>query len=184
MAAAIWCRVRLAALRGQVNHRAQGVFGRLREHPLSPADKLDLAIHFVGLYLFLIRILLSGFRVRPQGAAPSLTACTEETAMKFPLCRRGLQTVLVIGLVAGVLWSARAARTDDKPAPDKVAVERARTTVKMLDDLYKGFIVNITETYVRAKEKTPAARVAKKVFKYMEQKDGTRAGWWTPAALR
>lgn len=91
--------------------------------------------------------------------------------MKFPLPRHGLLVVLVAGSVAGVLLVARAGRSDDKPAPDKVAVERARTTVKMLDDVYKGFIVNITETYVRAREKTPAARVAKKVFKYMEKKD-------------
>jgi hypothetical protein len=86
--------------------------------------------------------------------------------VKSALLRRGLLGVLA----AGLLW-AGTGRTADKPAPDKAAVERARTTVKMLDDLYKGFIVNITDTYVKAREKTPAARVAKKVFKYMETKD-------------
>ena len=80
--------------------------------------------------------------------------------------RRGLLTVLAVGLLY-----AGTGRTGEKPAPDKAAVERARTTVKMLDDVYKGFIVTITETYVKAREKTPAARVAKKVFKYMETKD-------------
>ena len=86
--------------------------------------------------------------------------------MKSSLLRRGLPAVLAAGLLfVGI------GRTDEKKTPDRAAVERARTTVKMLDDLYKGFIVNITDTYVKAKEKTPAARVAKKVFKYMETKD-------------
>jgi hypothetical protein len=81
-----------------------------------------------------------------------------------------------MGVVGGVvLFSGRArtadSPTDSAPNPDKAAVERARTTVKMLDDVYKGFIVNITETYVKARERTPAARVAKSVFKYMASKD-------------
>jgi hypothetical protein len=42
----------------------------------------------------------------------------------------------------------------------------------MLDDVYKGFVVNITETYVKAQELTPAARVTQKVFKHMATK-----GW-------
>lgn len=42
----------------------------------------------------------------------------------------------------------------------------------MLDDIHKGYVVHITETYVKAQEGTPAARVAKKVFKHMEEK-----GW-------
>jgi hypothetical protein len=42
----------------------------------------------------------------------------------------------------------------------------------MLDDLHKGYVVHITATYVRAQEVAPAARVAKKVFRHMEDK-----GW-------
>lgn len=53
--------------------------------------------------------------------------------------------------------------------PDKAAIERARATVKLLDDLHKGYVVIITETYVAAKEHTPAAVVAEKVFGHMEK---------------
>lgn len=93
--------------------------------------------------------------------------------MKFSLPRRGLLGVVTAGLVAvGAVFALHGtARTADKEAPDKAAVERTRTTVKMLDDLYKTFIVTITETYVKAREKTPAARVAKRVFKAMASKD-------------
>ena len=44
----------------------------------------------------------------------------------------------------------------------------------MLDDIYKGYVVHITETYVKAREQSPAARVTKKVWKQMEEK-----GWHT-----
>jgi hypothetical protein len=57
---------------------------------------------------------------------------------------------------------------------DAAAVERTRKTVRMLDNLHKGYVVNITETYVKAKEQTPAATVLKKVFAFMEKNgDGT-----------
>jgi hypothetical protein len=84
----------------------------------------------------------------------------------------------VRGLLGGVLGAAVLAavagmgRTADGTLPDSAAVERARETVRMLDDLYKGAVVHITATYVRAQEITPAARVAQKIFKHMEEK-----GW-------
>lgn len=52
---------------------------------------------------------------------------------------------------------------------DKEALRRAHETVKMLDDLHKGYVVHITGTYVKARERTPAAHVAKKVFRHMEK---------------
>ncbi len=62
----------------------------------------------------------------------------------------------------------------DAKEPDAAAVERTRATVRMLDNLHKGYVINITETYVKAKEKTPAATVLKKVFASMEKNgDGT-----------
>ncbi|MBN9522135.1 DUF3365 domain-containing protein [bacterium] len=64
------------------------------------------------------------------------------------------------------------AAADDKApgtGPDKAAVERTRATVKMLDDLHKGYVVTITDTYVKAQERTPAATVVKKVFAHMEK---------------
>ena len=48
----------------------------------------------------------------------------------------------------------------------------------MLDDLYKRFVVQITQTHVRAQEKTPAATVAKRVFKHM-----AKGGWHTGRLL-
>jgi hypothetical protein len=66
------------------------------------------------------------------------------------------------------------ARAADRPVGDRAAVERARETVRMLDDLYKGYVVNITATYVDAQEKTPAAKVTQKVFRHMADK-----GWHT-----
>jgi Protein of unknown function (DUF3365) len=92
----------------------------------------------------------------------------------YSLTWRGLAFVAVLGAGAA-LWWARPARTEDKPAPDRAALERTRETVRMLDDLYKGAVVHITDTYVRAREKTPAARVAKKIFKHMEEKGWHRA---------
>jgi hypothetical protein len=44
----------------------------------------------------------------------------------------------------------------------------------MLDNLHKGYVVTITDTYVKAKEQAPAATVVKKVFAMMEKNgDGT-----------
>lgn len=55
-----------------------------------------------------------------------------------------------------------------EPAPE--ALERTRDTVQMLDNLYKMFVVNITNTYVEAKESIPAAKAAKKVMQHMADK--------------
>lgn len=57
----------------------------------------------------------------------------------------------------------------DPPAPDAAAVARARETVKLLDTVHKDYVVTITDTYVKAREKTPAAAVVKKVFAHLEQ---------------
>src|SRR3954454_21462989 len=63
------------------------------------------------------------------------------------------------------------------PKVDPAAVERTREVVKMLDDVYKGFVVHITATYVKAREQTPAAKVAKKVFQHVADK-GWHTGRW------
>jgi hypothetical protein len=76
------------------------------------------------------------------------------------------------GLAAAAVVSLsprpHAAAADSK-GPDPAAVERTRGTIKMLDDLHKGYVVTITETYVKAQVKTPAATVIKKVFSHMEK---------------
>ncbi len=83
--------------------------------------------------------------------------------------RWGLALVVAVGI--GLLWQ-KAAQTAERKELDSAALERTRANVRMLDDVYKGFVVNITETYVKAQELTPAARIAQKVFKHMETK-----GW-------
>ncbi len=74
--------------------------------------------------------------------------------------------------VASLWLTGQSARPEGKNAVDPDAVERTRATVRMLDDLYKGFVVHITATYVKAQERTPAATAAKKVFRHMEKQ-----GW-------
>jgi hypothetical protein len=83
--------------------------------------------------------------------------------------RRVVVAVVVAGVAAVVLGPRSRA---EKPKVDEAALERTRTTVRMLDDLHKGYVVTITATYVEGQDKAPAAKVAKKVFKHMEEK-----GW-------
>jgi hypothetical protein len=92
--------------------------------------------------------------------------------------RRSWPGVVLAGVVAAsaVLCVNRptSGRATEALAPDREAVRRAHDTVKMLDDLHKGYVVTITATYVKAQERTPAAHVAKKVFEHME-----KSGWGT-----
>ncbi len=87
--------------------------------------------------------------------------------------RRGVALAFVVS--AGLMGAPLPGRESaDKGKPDPAAVARTRETVKMLDDLYKLSVVHVTTTYVGARERTPAATVAKKVFKDMAAK-----GWHT-----
>ena len=83
-------------------------------------------------------------------------------------------------LVAGLLGCGAAVlvacsgtgpvRADDKAQPDKAAAERAREHVKMLDDLYKTAVVQMTKLYVGQQGEIPAAMVASEVFDAMRKK--------------
>jgi hypothetical protein len=84
----------------------------------------------------------------------------------------GVLTGLVV--LAGA-WEGVPARPAGEGGPDPRAVARTRETVKMLDDLYKGYVVHVTATYVKARERTPAAMVTKKVFGHMAAKGWHRA---------
>jgi hypothetical protein len=92
--------------------------------------------------------------------------------------RRLVPGILLAGLIAGsaLLCAGRSSvgRAGEESVPDDAAVRRAHDTVKMLDDVHKGYVVTITSTYVKAQERTPAAHVAKKVFEHME-----KSGWGT-----
>lgn len=59
----------------------------------------------------------------------------------------------------------------DPPKKD-ASVERARKTVQMIDDIYKGGIVLITEHYVHDEDDLPAGIAFKKLFASAEEK-----GW-------
>jgi len=106
---------------------------------------------------------------RPVELPPVLDLCGGR--LMRSITRRVLASVALTGLAALALGPRLWA---DKPQVDEAALERARTTVKMLDDLHKGYVVNITATYVEGQDKAPAAKVAKKVFKHMEAKGAGR----------
>jgi hypothetical protein len=84
----------------------------------------------------------------------------------------GAAVVLSVGLMTAPSSGEEGSRRAEAGKTDPAAVARTRETVKMLDDLYKSAVVHITETYVKARERTPAARAAKVVFKDMAAK-----GW-------
>lgn len=86
--------------------------------------------------------------------------------------RSALGVSLVVVLVGGSLWGED--RAAEEKSPSREAVQRAHDTVKLLDDLHKGYVVYITATYVKAQERTPAAHVAKKVFAYSEKNGGPK----------
>lgn len=60
----------------------------------------------------------------------------------------------------------------DSPDPADPLLERARKEVRMLDDIYKGGIVTITDNYVDDENMIPAGTAFKKMFAIAEAK-----GW-------
>lgn len=69
-----------------------------------------------------------------------------------------------VGLAAFSLQVYRAAHAAQDKTADPAAVERARKTVRTLDDVYKTTIVLITDKYVNSKKDYPAGRAAIKLF--------------------
>lgn len=87
----------------------------------------------------------------------------------YHLSRSVLWVVLLAAGLGGLGWFSASAGDQ---GPDPAAVARTREKIQMLDDAYKAAVIHITDTYVKAQETAPAARVARKVFNHMEQK-----GW-------
>lgn len=85
-----------------------------------------------------------------------------------------LRSVLGILLSVVLVGVSLRGEAEEKQTPDREAVQRAHATVELLDNLHKGYVVNITATYVKAQERTPAAHVAKKVFAYSEKNGGPK----------
>lgn len=81
----------------------------------------------------------------------------------LPLCLAAV--VLATRTGPGGTSSAAGGDGPTGKAPPKAAVERARKTVRMLDDIYKQTIVLITDKYVKAKGDYAAGRAAVLLFK-------------------
>ena len=83
-----------------------------------------------------------------------------------------LMLLSLVGVLALVVAGPSAPPTipaaTDKPDP--AAAERARKTVRMLDDIYKTAIVLITDKYVKDKQDYPAGRAAIKWFAGVSKK--------------
>ena len=69
-------------------------------------------------------------------------------------------------------WERLSGAEEESKAPDPAAVERARKTVRMLDDVYKTAIVLITDKYVHDEGDFPAGSAAIEWFSQISQK-----GW-------
>jgi hypothetical protein len=77
-----------------------------------------------------------------------------------------------LGWLAVTLFAGPSPVTAKDKSPDEAAVERARKTVRMLDDVYKTTVVLITDKYVNDKKDYPAGRAAIKLFG-----DISKKGW-------
>jgi hypothetical protein len=84
--------------------------------------------------------------------------------------RKFVVLVLAAALTAGMLvaWSL----AEEPRGADYAPLERTRKNVRMLDDLYKGAIVLITEHYVDESSDLPAGAAFKALFAHMQEK-----GW-------
>jgi len=76
--------------------------------------------------------------------------------------------VVLAALAGGLVWSNWPVQGED-PAKVDPALERARTQVRMLDDLYKNAVVAITDKYVKKETDLPAASIAMQLFEAMKK---------------
>jgi len=90
------------------------------------------------------------------------------------LKKRSFAILFVFAFCLGLCQTTAAQETkpkDDAKTED-ILLERTRREVRMLDDLYKGAIVAITQHYVNDKETIPAGTAFKSLFVAVEKK-----GW-------
>ncbi len=81
-------------------------------------------------------------------------------------------TLFVGTMIAGLVVSAEPNQKSAADAPDPKSVDRARRTVRMLDDVYKTAVVLITDKYVNKEDDFPAGSAAVAWFEAINQK-----GW-------
>ncbi len=79
-----------------------------------------------------------------------------------------MKSLIKIGLVCAISIVNQAVQAADK----NKAVEQARETVRMLDDIYKTAVVLITDVYVEDEDSFPAGKAAKALFRAVKKK-----GW-------
>ncbi len=79
-----------------------------------------------------------------------------------------MKIIIKTGLVCAISVVSMTMQAADKDE----AVERARETVRMLDDIYKTAVVLITDVYVEDEDSFPAGKAAKALFRAVEKK-----GW-------
>lgn len=77
-------------------------------------------------------------------------------------------TLVVFSAYACQLPAGEGAAADEKKSPVRT-VEQVRREVRMLDDIYKGGIVTITQHYVNDSETIPAGTAFKKLFESAEK---------------
>ncbi|HEY4308511.1 MAG TPA: DUF3365 domain-containing protein [Pirellulales bacterium] len=83
---------------------------------------------------------------------------------------RSLTVLIVFGVTTSAFFLMQARSSE--PAKTDPAIERARDTTRMLDDLYKTAVVLITEHYVEVDSDLPAGTAAIALFDAMKKK-----GW-------
>ena len=84
--------------------------------------------------------------------------------------RRILLSMAAVAILP-LLWSSdRSAAQVKQKTEEPAAVERARKTVLMLDDIYKTAIVLITDKYVHTEKDYPAGRAAVNWFRAISKK--------------
>lgn len=88
---------------------------------------------------------------------------------KFFILASGLLAVVA---ASSLVVSAQNPQSNEDGEPSAAAVERARKTVRMLDDVYKGAIVLITDKYVHDETDYPAGSAAIDLFGEI-----TKKGW-------
>ncbi len=91
--------------------------------------------------------------------------------MKRILFGLGLSILATVTILAYSLRSDAQAQSSDAAA-NSPAVQRARKTVKMLDDIYKTAVVLITDKYVHNEDDFPAGSAAVALFDAISKK-----GW-------
>ncbi|MBC8555908.1 MAG: hypothetical protein H8D23_40360 [Candidatus Brocadiales bacterium] len=101
------------------------------------------------------------------------------------MLRRFLKICFICTIVFNSLYldlSAKEIKHDFFVKMDDIGIEKsakmARQTVKMLDEMYKTFIVLITDEYVKDETMFSALTVSKKVFEKMSSK-----GWYKAKLL-